>query len=145
LSIHEVRVFNVEKNVFINGENVPIRGHYDLIVGHFWLITGVRDRTVEEEVLIDGVRDGDEEDKLSTMTATGGISPSLNPRSSCRPEALRLLRVRLIAVLHRGIDVRLLQPARGLCGYQLVQTRRAASRPWKPRSRRPAVRPPLPP
>jgi hypothetical protein len=74
LSIHEVRIFNVEENVFINEENVPIRGHHDLIVGHFQLITGVRDHTVEEEVLIDGVRD-DAGDKLSTMTTARASSP----------------------------------------------------------------------
>ncbi|HSY48516.1 MAG TPA: hypothetical protein VLC46_06885 [Thermoanaerobaculia bacterium] len=42
----------------------------DLIVGHFRLITEVRDRTVEEKVLIDGVGD-DDEDKLPTMTTAG--------------------------------------------------------------------------
>ena len=47
----------------------------DLIVGQSRLITGVRDRTVEEEVLIDGVRDDDDEDKLSTMTTAGASSP----------------------------------------------------------------------
>ena len=64
MSIHTVRDRNVEENVLINEENVPSTDTCDLSVGHFWLITGVGDRTVEEEVPIDGVRDDDDEVSL---------------------------------------------------------------------------------
>ncbi|HSY52565.1 MAG TPA: hypothetical protein VLC46_27440 [Thermoanaerobaculia bacterium] len=48
------------------------------------LITGVRGRTVEEDVLLDGVRDDAAEDKLSTMTTAGASRPHINPGTSSR-------------------------------------------------------------
>jgi hypothetical protein len=81
----------------------------------------VRVLTVEERVPINGLRDLVAEDKPATVTTVEASRRHSTAGSSGRPESLRLLRIRLIAVLHRGIDVRLLQLARGLRRDQLVQ------------------------